>query len=88
MTTNFALNNTLTYRDRRLRGAALVRGLLVFYLVCSLGALANVGTASVLFARNGVWWVARAAGVLIGSIWNYWMSSLLAWRVRPGGRRS
>lgn len=88
MTTNFALNNTLTYRDRRLRGAALARGLLAFYLVCSLGALANVGVASVLFAQNGVWWLAGAAGVLVGAIWNYWMSSLLAWRVSPGWRRS
>lgn len=88
MTTNFALNNTLTYRERRLRGAAFARGLLFFYLVCSLGALANVGTASLVFARNGVWWVAGAVGLLIGSIWNYWMSSLLSWRVRPGWRRS
>jgi dolichol-phosphate mannosyltransferase len=37
MTFNFALNNRFTYRDRQLKGLAWFRGLLSFYLVCSLG---------------------------------------------------
>src|SRR5262249_28044017 len=43
MTSNFFLNNLFTYRDRRLRGLQLLRGLLSFYAVCGLGALANIG---------------------------------------------
>src|SRR6202040_3395892 len=35
MTSNFILNNFLTYRDQRLKGFAILRGLLLFYLVCS-----------------------------------------------------
>ena len=45
MTSNFVLNNFLTYRDQRLKGFALVRGLLLFYIVCSVGLFANVGVA-------------------------------------------
>src|SRR4051794_17616310 len=36
MTSNFMLNNFLTYRDQRLKGFAILRGLVVFYLVCSV----------------------------------------------------
>src|ERR1700681_4745140 len=45
MTSNFILNNFLTYRDQRLKGFAILRGLVLFYLVCSVGLFANVGVA-------------------------------------------
>src|SRR6516225_11347114 len=41
MTSNFILNNFLTYRDQRLKGFAILGGLLAFYLVCSVGLFAN-----------------------------------------------
>ena len=43
MTWNFLLNNRLTYRDRRLRGWQAVKGLVSFYAVCSVGAVAKSG---------------------------------------------
>src|SRR5882757_4852456 len=45
MTSNFILNNFLTYRDQRLKGFAILRGLILLYLVCSVGLFANVGVA-------------------------------------------
>ncbi|HEX3117125.1 MAG TPA: glycosyltransferase family 2 protein, partial [Bradyrhizobium sp.] len=45
MSTNFVMNNFLTYRDQRLKGFAVLRGLIMFYIVCSVGLLANVGVA-------------------------------------------
>ena len=82
MTSNFFLNNQLTYRDLRLRGAALARGLLVFYLICGLGAVANVGVASYVFSQNRVWWLAGVAGAMIGVVWNFAMSSAFTWKRR------
>lgn len=79
---NFALNNVLTYRDRRLHGWAWARGLAVFALVCGLGAIANIGVGSVVYSNHHRWWVAGIAGAAIGSIWNYAASSLLTWRRR------
>jgi len=38
MICNFALNNLLTYRDRRLRGWAWFKGLFSFMIACSIGA--------------------------------------------------
>ncbi|MBA2934670.1 glycosyltransferase family 2 protein [Sphingomonas sp. CGMCC 1.13654] len=84
MVFNFFVNNVLTYRDRRLKGAAaLAKGLASFVAVCSFGAVANVGIANFLFAdyRYG-WWLAGFAGVLVGAVWNYAASSLVTWRAR------
>ncbi|MDD7911366.1 glycosyltransferase family 2 protein [Pseudovibrio exalbescens] len=80
MTSNFFLNNRLTYRDRRLKGAAWFRGLLTFYLVCSFGVLANVGVAELIYAQQPLWWLAGAAGALMGAVWNYVASKTLTWR--------
>ena len=54
MTSNFFVNNLFTYRDQRLRGFALVRGLFTFYAICALGAVANVGIAGCVFSKNEV----------------------------------
>jgi dolichol-phosphate mannosyltransferase len=82
MTFNFALNNRFTYRDRQLKGTAWVTGLLSFYLVCSLGAVANVGIGSLVFDRLPEWWVAGIAGAVVGSVWNYVASGWLTWTRR------
>jgi dolichol-phosphate mannosyltransferase len=83
MTSNFLLNNELTYRDRRLKGWSMVRGFIAFCLFCAAGALTNVGLASWLFsAERETWWFAGAAGAVMGAFWNYAMSSLFVWRTR------
>jgi dolichol-phosphate mannosyltransferase len=80
MTANFFINNLFTYRDRRLRGLAVLRGLFTFYAICTLGAVANVGIAGYIFSRNEVWWLAGLAGVIVGSVWNYAISSVFTWK--------
>jgi dolichol-phosphate mannosyltransferase len=80
MTSNFFLNNALTYRDQRLRGWRVLRGLFIFYGICAIGATANVGIASYLFNANQEWWVAGVLGVIVGAVWNYAMSSIFTWR--------
>ena len=80
MTANFFINNLFTYRDRRLRGLAMLRGLFTFYAICSLGAVANVGIAGYVFSRNEVWWLAGLAGIVVGSVWNYAISSVFTWK--------
>ena len=82
MTSNFVLNNTLTYRDRRLTGRRFITGLLSFYAVCSLGAVANVGIASAAFAQHYTWWASGLAGAAVGVVWNYAVSSVFTWQRR------
>ncbi len=80
MTSNFVLNNRLTYPDRRLHGVAAVRGLLSFYLACAFGALVNVALAGWLASKGFPWWGAGLVGVVAGAVWNYSSTGILTWR--------
>ena len=77
---NYLINNALTFRFQRLSGLPLLRGLLKFLLVASLPALANVGLASAYYsfvARDTLW--AQLAGILVVFVWNYAASSRFVW---------
>jgi dolichol-phosphate mannosyltransferase len=80
MTFNFLVNNVFTYRDRRLKGWMLLRGLLAFYLACSLGGVANVMVGSIVIRTGGGWWMAGTIGAIVGALWNYAASSVLTWK--------
>jgi dolichol-phosphate mannosyltransferase len=82
MAFNFQLNNVITYRDQRLTGPRLWRGLILFMVVCGFGAIANVGIAQVLYERHTTWTVAGGIGAMIGVVWNYAVSATLVWRSR------
>ncbi len=80
MSFNFVLNNALTYADKRLTGpAALLRGWMKFALTCSVGLLANVGVAAVLVRMGFHEYPAAISGIVIGSVWNYALSSRFVW---------
>lgn len=80
MTTNYIFNNLVTYRDQRKRGFGFVKGLVGFYLICSVGLIGNVGIANAIFGMKYQWWAAAGAGILIGTIWNYAASSMFVWK--------
>ncbi len=80
MTFNFFLNNTLTYADKRLSGfAPLLRGWARFALTCSIGLLANVGVAAILVRFGFHEYPAAITGIVIGSVWNFALSSRFVW---------
>jgi dolichol-phosphate mannosyltransferase len=82
MVFNFELNNAITYADQRLKGPRLWRGLLLFMLVCGVGAVANIGIAKSLYDSHTAWSVAGAMGAAIGVVWNYAVSATLVWRAK------
>ncbi|KQZ64112.1 dolichol monophosphate mannose synthase [Sphingopyxis sp. Root1497] len=77
---NFFLNNSFTYADRKLKGWAMLGGLASFYAISALGAVANIGIGTWMAGQDERWWIAGVAGVLVGAIWNFAMSSALTWR--------
>lgn len=82
ITWNYVLNNRLTYRDQRLTGWPFFTGLARFQLVCSVGAISNVGAASWIYAYDPDWWWAGLGGALMGAVWNYVVSAAFVWRQR------
>jgi len=77
---NFVLNNMVTYRDQRLSGWPFVSGLLRFQIVCGIGAISNVGIASLMYGQGAQWWLAGLTGAVMGAVWNYMVSAVWVWR--------
>jgi dolichol-phosphate mannosyltransferase len=82
ITWNFVLNNRLTYSDQRLTGWRFFKGLLWFQVICSVGAVSNVGAATWIYNSGPGWWVAGLGGALMGAVWNYVVSAAFVWRQR------
>ena len=87
MTSNFVLNNMVTYGDQRLRGRAMWRGLISFYAACGIGALINLAIADWLFLKSTPYWLAGLAGALIAALWNFFTTASFTWGSRTVARR-
>lgn len=87
LTSNFFLNNWLTFYDQRLKGQYILRGLLLFALFASVGIIANVGIADYFYKEfadtlgtsSNLIVTASLAGILIDTIWKYVMASRFVW---------
>jgi dolichol-phosphate mannosyltransferase len=80
MTFNFVLNNALTYADKRLTGfLPLLKGWCKFALTCSVGLSANVGVAAILVHYGVHEYPSAIAGIIVGSVWNFALSSRFVW---------
>lgn len=82
MTSNFVLNNLITYRDRRLVGWAAVKGLFSFYAACALGAVINYALAVFVAGLSAHWAVAGFSGAVAGAVWNFATTAAVTWRNR------
>ncbi|VAW53625.1 Dolichol-phosphate mannosyltransferase homolog [hydrothermal vent metagenome] len=80
MTTNYTMNNILTYRDMRLTGWDWIKGWVSFTLACSVGALGNIGIATYIFAQDTTWVWASLSGIVVGAVWNYAVTSVYTWK--------
>ncbi len=87
-TSNFFLNNLLTYRDKRLRGWAVLRGLISFLAICSVGAVVSVSFfgqvlswfPEALRERKYVLTIAVLSGIAVSTILNFSASNIFTWR--------
>lgn len=78
---NFGLNNSLTFRDRRLTGWRVLPGFAKYLGIASVGIAANVAVAMTMFNESrGFVALSALAGISVDAVWKYFMSSLLVWR--------
>ncbi len=80
MTSNFFINNNLTYAHMKLRGWRILTGLLSFCAVCSLGAIANISVSVQIYQWQSGVAIAGLAGALMSSVFNYSVTKLVTWR--------
>ncbi len=79
MIENFILNNLITFRGKRLRGRQILAGAARFVTACSFGAVANVVFARALLQNGVEWYLAGLAGIILGSVWNLSVSTVITW---------
>jgi dolichol-phosphate mannosyltransferase len=87
-TSNFFLNNLLTYRDKRLRGWSILRGLLSFLAISAVGAVVSISFAVQVLAwfpeamrdSKYILTFASLSGVAVGTILNFSATAIFTWR--------
>ncbi len=80
MTFNFFVNNSITYRDRKLKGWKILGGVLSFYAACSIGLLLNIKLSSMLQIAGMRWYTAGIVGLAVSWMWNFGATHVLTWR--------
>lgn len=80
MTSNFFINNAITFRNQRLKGLRIVTGLLGFYLACLPGAIINYFVGVWLKEMHVEFVLAGVIPAFLIGIINFWFSKMLAWR--------
>tara|TARA_Y100000813_G_C24129728_1_gene336959 strand:+ start:151 stop:1242 length:1092 start_codon:yes stop_codon:yes gene_type:complete len=79
-TSNFLINNQVTFRSSRLKGLSLIIGLLKFLVVASLPVIANIGITTAFYKYiSADTLIAQLAGIAIVYAWNYLASSSFVW---------
>ncbi len=80
MTSNYFLNNVITFQERKLKSLDLIRGLFSFYLICSLGAFSNIAIATYVFGFSSNWLISSFIGACFGAVWNFTLTSIFTWK--------
>ena len=79
MTTNYLINNEITYRDRRQHGLGLLVGYLKFAALCSIGLAANVAVSTLVDQTTHIRLLASVSGPVFAALWNYATTAMAVW---------
>jgi dolichol-phosphate mannosyltransferase len=79
MTSNYLLNNEITYRDRRRRGLGFLWGYLKFAALCALGLAINIAVAEFAQEHLHIWWLSGVLGAVAAAAWNYGSTAVALW---------
>ena len=85
MTSNYVFNNAVTYRNQRLTGRAFAGGYVLFCVICTFGAIANISVADTAIQAFRSWTLAGIAGAAMSAVFNFGVATQLVWRVRRRG---
>lgn len=78
---NYALNNKSTFRHDCLAGKRVVAGYLIYLGITSLGLAASLFVSGLVYDRTFAPMVAALCGIVVGSLWNYFMSYNFVWKL-------
>ena len=81
ITTNFILNNTWTFRDRRYATSNVVSRFIKYNVTCIIGVGIKLGILTLMTEVFGLYYIiSNIIGIAIAFLWNYFGSTKWAWR--------
>jgi putative flippase GtrA len=80
-TFNYFINNSSTFREKSLSGSRIVIGYLGYLCITSLGMGISFLLSSYLYNHYREAIIAALGGILVGSVWNYFMSYNFVWKL-------
>jgi dolichol-phosphate mannosyltransferase len=81
---NYTLNNKSTFRHDGLTGKRVLAGYLIYLSITSLGLVASLLVSGAVFDRTQAPMIAALCGIVVGSLWNYFMSYNFVWKLLSG----
>ena len=81
---NYTLNNKSTFRHDGLRGKRVLAGYVIYLAITSLGLAASLMVSGAVFDRTQAPMMAALCGIVVGSLWNYFMSYNFVWKLLSG----
>jgi dolichol-phosphate mannosyltransferase len=83
-TFNYTLNNKSTFRHDGLAGKRVFAGYLIYLGITSLGLGASLLVSGAVYDRTSAPMMAALCGIIVGSLWNYFMSYNFVWKLLSG----
>lgn len=80
-TFNYLLNNKATYRDTRLSGKRIIAGYAIYLAITSAGLALSLLISGEVYDRIGMPMASALSGIVVGSLWNYFMSYNFVWKL-------
>ncbi|MBD8754094.1 MULTISPECIES: GtrA family protein [Pseudomonas] len=80
-TFNYLMNNRATYSDVSLSGKRIVIGYMLYLSIASAGLGLSLLISGEVYDRTVMPMVSAFCGIVVGSLWNYFMSYNFVWKL-------
>lgn len=87
-TFNYLLNNKATYRESTLSGKRIFIGYAIYLSITSAGLALSLLISGEVYDHIAMPMVAALSGIVVGSLWNYFMSYNFVWKLLSGKNRA
>lgn len=78
---NYLLNNKATYSHTSLSGKRIVAGYAIYLAITSAGLALSLLLSGEVYDRIGMPMLSALSGIVVGSLWNYFMSYNFVWKL-------
>lgn len=78
---NYLMNNKSTYSESSLSGKRIIAGYVIYLSITSLGLGLSLLVSGEIYDRIQLPMLSALGGIVVGSLWNYFMSYNFVWRM-------